>query len=207
MLGRRRGGSSLIPGKGDAALAAAAFGKPPHPRCPSAAVHLTPSRGQLCPGIPWPHVASRRLISRSAAGSCPAPPPPKRGAPSCVPPGYCTHPASPSARVSGSRASRFPARPRQGRPPTPSLPLSSLFAALTPRLSPRSPSRCIPGMRAPSLWDWTFALTSAQASLLQPHLHPCPYAVSSLRFTPRPQTRFPHVPLGIAHLLPDAFLS
>lgn len=99
MLGRRRGGSSLIPGKGDAALAAAPSGKPPSPRCPPAAAHLTPNPGQLCPGIPWPHVASRRLISRSAEGSCPAPPPPPSVAPKLCPAGLL-------------HASCFPQRPR-----------------------------------------------------------------------------------------------
>lgn len=206
MLGRRRGGSSLIPGKGDAALAAAPFGKPPSPRCPPAAAHLTPSPGQLRPGIPWPHVASRRLISRSAAGSCPAPPPPQAWRPKLCPAGLLhapRFPQRPRFRVSGFAVLCLP---RQGRPPTLSPPHPSLFAALTPRLSPRSPSECIPRMRPhpsgigllPSpLPRLRFCgLTSIPALML-----------CSLYVSPLPQTRFPHVPLGISHLLTDAFLS
>lgn len=166
MLGRRRGGSSLIPGKGDAALAVARLGAPPRPRRLPVAAHLAPGPGRLCSGILWPRVTSCPHISPSAPGQLSSPAPRARR-PSPWPAACCTHTRSPSpsACVSRSPLRCRPASPRRGRLPapypllsapypllsarSPLLSVPSPFAALAPVPSLCSPSGRLPGMRPP----------------------------------------------------------
>lgn len=126
MLGRRRGGSSLIPGKGDAALAAAPLGAPSRPRCPPAAVtHLAPCPGRFCPGVPRPS-SFRPAHLPSAPGQLSSPPAPNLPTRSpASQPGRAPAPARlpPTPAFSGLGLPHRLACPRRGRPRALSRPL------------------------------------------------------------------------------------
>lgn len=126
MLGRRRGGSSLIPGKGDAALAAAPLGAPSRPRCsPAAVTHLAPCPGRFCPGVSRPS-SFRPAHLPSAPGQLSSPPAPNLPTRSpASQPGRAPAPARlpPTPAFSGLGLPRRLACPRRGRPRALSRPL------------------------------------------------------------------------------------
>ena len=197
MLGRRRGGSSLIPGKGDAALAAARVGAPPRPRCAPAAAHLAPSPGRLCPGIPRPQsppapaspLCPRAVVQPRPLSAEPGGPARLRRPP--LPPA----PAFPCLGLPFG-----PAGPRRGRPPALSRPLpppprlSLSLAGLAPLPSPRGPSGRLPGMRRPGPPGLDFCphLYPGFPSSVSPH--PCLLYGVLWTFHSRPPTPTPCVP-------------
>ena len=206
MLRRRRGGSSLIPGKGDAALVAA--------RRPGPAVSLPP--------LTWLRVPAASVLASLG---------PSHRRPAYLPWGYSS--TAPSARSPVSRPCRArlrsphpcPRRPRfpvsgfpvarlapavvglRSLPPPPRLPVPQAGPAQFPSL--RSPLGRLPGMSrqgAPRIGLLPSSLPGLPFPRLTPSLPPC--TGSSRHFTralPPPTPR--PVSLGFALLPPDAFLS
>lgn len=151
MLARRRGGSSLIPGKGNAALAVAGSERRPGPavspppptwlRAPAGSV-----RASLGPASP-----PARTSPHLAAGSCPALPPPAAAPPALA--GRLRHPHPlPFPQRLRFPVSASPSPPPRSPPlaaPSSLLAVSSPFVALAPLPGPCSPSGCLPRIKPP----------------------------------------------------------